>query len=182
MKGFPVRPVPVESVAAANETASYFAGGQEGLHSPVLQAFFKHVSALPDVVRATIYAKDRSVLWSSTPAFIGQRLGPHPELEEAFAGGGYRLRGYRGWLRGSGIADGRRFLDWLPQWRIDGRRRRSCSNRNGPVPVPVKAPPRRRGRPARRPRRQACAWPGTSSSTFGRCAARCSFWCQAPCA
>src|SRR4051794_16701631 len=54
---------------------------------PVLESFFNHVAHLPDVVRANVFARDGTVIWSSTPGFAGRSLGPNRELEEALEGG-----------------------------------------------------------------------------------------------
>src|SRR4051794_3675853 len=54
---------------------------------PVLESFFNHVAHLPDVVRANVFARDGTVIWSSTPGFAGRRLGPNRELEAALEGG-----------------------------------------------------------------------------------------------
>lgn len=49
-----------------------------------LEEFFHHVSAIPDIVRVNIYARDRTVLWSSTPNLVGKRFMVNEELDEIF--------------------------------------------------------------------------------------------------
>lgn len=51
-----------------------------------MQEFYAHVAAMPDVLRANVYAPDRRVLWSSQPALIGQVFPRNDELDRALAG------------------------------------------------------------------------------------------------
>jgi signal transduction histidine kinase len=52
-----------------------------------LLEFFKHIGAMPDVVRANVYARDKTLLWSSDDQLLpGKRLGANPELDEALEG------------------------------------------------------------------------------------------------
>ncbi len=48
--------------------------------------FFEHVSRIPDVLRATIYGADESIMWSSDPELIGRRFKDNPELKRALLG------------------------------------------------------------------------------------------------
>lgn len=45
--------------------------------------FFDHISNLPDVLLANIFAPDRRIIWSSNPVLIGRQVSNNPELEEA---------------------------------------------------------------------------------------------------
>ena len=76
----------IGSIVLAERSWSYF----EDQASPVsrlgMEEFFNHVSQLPDVVRANVYAADQTVLWSSNPPLIGHQLGPNKELVEALTG------------------------------------------------------------------------------------------------
>jgi signal transduction histidine kinase len=47
---------------------------------------FNHVASMPDVLRANIYAADRTILWSSNPGLIGKTYGSNPDLDEALEG------------------------------------------------------------------------------------------------
>jgi signal transduction histidine kinase len=52
-----------------------------------LLEFFKHMANMPDVVRANVYARDRTLVWSSDPQLAtGRRYGDNPELSEALEG------------------------------------------------------------------------------------------------
>lgn len=46
--------------------------------------FLDHVAHLPDVLLATIYAPDRTVIWSSNPALTGELIEADADLERAF--------------------------------------------------------------------------------------------------
>ncbi len=76
----------IESIIEAENTWSYFKEPYAPEASPILESFFNHLAHLPDVVRANVYAQDRTVIWSSNKEFIGKKLGANPELEETFAG------------------------------------------------------------------------------------------------
>jgi two-component system, NtrC family, sensor histidine kinase HydH len=47
---------------------------------------FRHFAKMPDVLRANVYARDRSVIWSSDKTLVGKPIGANPELDEALAG------------------------------------------------------------------------------------------------
>ncbi|MGJ7517277.1 sensor histidine kinase [Pseudomonas baetica] len=46
--------------------------------------FLDHVEHLPDILLATVYALDRTVVWSTNPELIGQRIEGDDELDESF--------------------------------------------------------------------------------------------------
>ncbi|VVM90549.1 Adaptive-response sensory-kinase SasA [Pseudomonas fluorescens] len=47
--------------------------------------FLDHVKHLPDLLLATVYAQDRTVVWSTNPQLIGVRIEDDDELDESFA-------------------------------------------------------------------------------------------------
>ena len=51
-----------------------------------LGSFVDHLNGLPEVLRVNIYARDRSILWSTDKTLIGYRGGHNDELETAFGG------------------------------------------------------------------------------------------------
>jgi two-component system, NtrC family, sensor histidine kinase HydH len=51
-----------------------------------LQDFFAHIGNLPDVLRANVYGRDRTLLWSTEPRLVGQRFAENADLEEALQG------------------------------------------------------------------------------------------------
>lgn len=46
--------------------------------------FLDHVEHLPDILLATVYALDRTVVWSTNPELIGVRIDDDEELDESF--------------------------------------------------------------------------------------------------
>ncbi|EJM10134.1 histidine kinase [Pseudomonas sp. GM21] len=46
--------------------------------------FLDHVEHLPDILLATVYAQDRTVVWSTNPELIGERIEGDEELDESF--------------------------------------------------------------------------------------------------
>ncbi|WP_417615423.1 sensor histidine kinase [Oceanisphaera sp.] len=46
--------------------------------------FLDHVAHLPDVLLANVYTSDRTLVWSTNPALIGQHIPNNHELEDAF--------------------------------------------------------------------------------------------------
>ncbi|KNG91894.1 sensor histidine kinase [Pseudaestuariivita atlantica] len=60
--------------------------GTELADDPETGEFFIHVSRLPDVFRANVYAANGEILWSSDPELIGQTFEDNDELETALRG------------------------------------------------------------------------------------------------
>jgi len=76
----------IESIVRAERTWGWFEDpGRDDARRP-LDSFFNHVAQMPGVVRANVYQRDGTVLWSSDPAMIGRRFADNPELDQAFAG------------------------------------------------------------------------------------------------
>ena len=48
--------------------------------------FFERAAAMPDVLRANIYAPDRHVLWSSRPELMGKTFASNDELDQCLRG------------------------------------------------------------------------------------------------
>ncbi|WP_460414956.1 sensor histidine kinase [Pseudomonas sp. microsymbiont 2] len=46
--------------------------------------FLDHVEHLPDILLANVYARDRTVVWSTNPQLIGKRIEGDDDLEHAF--------------------------------------------------------------------------------------------------
>lgn len=80
----------VAGFADAKEVWGYFGGLQEEQPGPSLLAFFDsffgHFLIETDVIRANVYAANRTVIWSSTAALVGTHFGPNLELEQALKG------------------------------------------------------------------------------------------------
>lgn len=54
--------------------------------SPEAEVSFQHIARMPDVLRANVYDRHRTVLWSSDSSLRGRRFGPNQELDMALAG------------------------------------------------------------------------------------------------
>ncbi len=53
---------------------------------PETEEAFRHVAAMPNVIRANVYGLTRSVIWSSDPELLGRDFGPNEELDRTLAG------------------------------------------------------------------------------------------------
>lgn len=76
----------IDSLVLTEHIWSNFIDPYGGDAKANLKEFSSHITNLPGVLRAHVYAQDRTVIWSTNKNFIGTKLGPNPELEEAFAG------------------------------------------------------------------------------------------------
>jgi two-component system, NtrC family, sensor histidine kinase HydH len=119
----------VGSLVRTEKAWSWFEDSASPAARQGLEEVFNHVAELPDVVRANVFAMDGTVLWSTTAALIGRRLGPNEELDSAIAG---RIEVSSGTVGGDakfehatfGLeTNGLRFVEnYLPIW--DARRSR----------------------------------------------------------
>ncbi|VVO07516.1 ATP-binding protein [Pseudomonas fluorescens] len=46
--------------------------------------FLDHIESLPDLLMANIYARDRTIIWSTNPALIGVRIKGDEDLDQSF--------------------------------------------------------------------------------------------------
>jgi two-component system sensor histidine kinase HydH len=76
----------IESIVAAETSSKSPSRQKDGPRSEPLDAYVYHIANLPDVIRANLYAPDRSVTWSSDPRLIGQRFHDNDELDKALRG------------------------------------------------------------------------------------------------
>ncbi len=53
---------------------------------PETETAFRHVAAMPNVMRANVYGLQRRVIWSSDMQLVGREFGPNKELDSALAG------------------------------------------------------------------------------------------------
>lgn len=53
-------------------------------HASARAEFLDHVEHLPDVLLATVYALDRTIIWSTNPELINVRIEDDEELDESF--------------------------------------------------------------------------------------------------
>lgn len=71
----------IDSLVRAEGTWAYFSNPMDAPSRAPLESFFGHVANLPGVVRANIFSRDGTVLWSSTPELIGRRYPDNHELD-----------------------------------------------------------------------------------------------------
>lgn len=83
----------VQGIVVTQEVTRYFGEGDASGQRAAFAEFFGHVAALPDVLRANVYATDGAVLWSSDAALSGRRFARNDELAQALRGGTVVERG-----------------------------------------------------------------------------------------
>lgn len=76
----------VQTIASSNDAESYFVSNTHSQERPQLESFFQRITDLPNVLRANIYAKDETVIWSSNKGLIGKKFDDNPELRQALQG------------------------------------------------------------------------------------------------
>ncbi len=77
----------VQSIAQAQNTSVYFTEQDYARGKGPLTDFFARIAHMPDVVRANVYSRQRTVLWSNEENLIGKRFtDDNPELDRALAG------------------------------------------------------------------------------------------------
>lgn len=76
----------LESIAATEKTRDYLQPFAPPPPAKALDLFVEHLPTLPDLVRANLYAYDRTLLWSTDSPLVGQKFGDNDELERAFTG------------------------------------------------------------------------------------------------
>jgi len=76
----------LESIATTEKTRDYLQPFAPPPPPAALALFVEHLPTLPDVVRANLYAYDRTVLWSTDSEIIGRKFETNDELDRAFTG------------------------------------------------------------------------------------------------
>jgi two-component system sensor histidine kinase HydH len=76
----------LQSVVDVENETGYRNGDDPDLRDRHFEQFFEHVSRLPDVLRANIYAPDRRIIWSSDRKLELGATGDNPELDQALRG------------------------------------------------------------------------------------------------
>lgn len=76
----------VQSIAQTENTRQYFEATRPGGGETVFEDFFKRIATMPEVVRANVYARDGTVIWSNDDRFIGHQFNPDPHLQMALSG------------------------------------------------------------------------------------------------
>ncbi len=76
----------VNSAMRAQGASAYLIDTDAEPGRDVFEALFTQIANLPDVLRANVYSRDRSIIWSSNPRLIGVEFKTNPELDKALAG------------------------------------------------------------------------------------------------
>lgn len=76
----------LNSIVRVEEANHYFFGETKSSAVPEMEEFFVHVSRLPDVFRANVYAMSGEILWSSDAELIGRSFDDNDELASAMQG------------------------------------------------------------------------------------------------
>ncbi|MDT9000167.1 ATP-binding protein [Paucibacter sp. APW11] len=75
----------VQSIVNIQQVAGFFRAPTVAPEPSVVE-FFAHVAAMPDVLRANVYAPSGRVLWSSRSELIGKSFAVNDELDRALKG------------------------------------------------------------------------------------------------
>lgn len=76
----------VNSAIRAQGAGSYLVDASVEQGRDVFEALFIQIANLPDVLRANVYSRDRTIIWSSNPRLIGVEFKTNRELDQALAG------------------------------------------------------------------------------------------------
>lgn len=76
----------IQLIAQVDGASEYFLQPAEPGTDQRLAQFFNRVGAMPDVIRANVYASDGSVLWSSDSSVYSHVQGSNDELDRALTG------------------------------------------------------------------------------------------------
>jgi len=72
-------------VVKVEDGAPFFSELQKA-PAPEWLELVEHISQMPDVVRANLYSRRRTIVWSTDPNLIGGEFNDNPELERALRG------------------------------------------------------------------------------------------------
>lgn len=76
-----------QSVQTQQSTVGNLPSGEDFVTSKaILEEFFAHIVAIPEVVRANVFDVNKQVIWSNQQHLIGKQFQDNPELDEALAG------------------------------------------------------------------------------------------------
>lgn len=77
----------VQSIIDVEDASAYFAS-DHAANPSYMEELLAHISGSPDVLRANLYSRGRTILWSSDPSIIGRSFAgsPNSELDAALRG------------------------------------------------------------------------------------------------
>jgi len=76
----------INSIVHAGGGKSLFQHRPDAEQDTVLDKLFSQIANIPDILRASVYNRDRTILWSSDPEFIGVAFNTNSDLDRAFSG------------------------------------------------------------------------------------------------
>ncbi len=76
----------LQSVYEVENAQAFFLNPTASSDDKRIKDFFVHIGNLPDVLRANVYSRDRTLLWSTETRLVGQKFDHNEDLEEALAG------------------------------------------------------------------------------------------------
>jgi len=77
----------IQSVAEQQNTTAYFLTKDFGESKLPLDNFFKSISEMENVIRANVYSRDGTIIWSSDGQMTGMRFPDNHEFRISLAGG-----------------------------------------------------------------------------------------------
>lgn len=116
----------INSIVHAAQAGRHLIASDPDDGNEALEKIFAQIASVPEVIRANLYGKNRTILWSSDPVFVGVVFQTNRELDRAFNGEmeieegvvGENKKAEHAFLEG----DGSRFVEnYLPIWSGDGR-------------------------------------------------------------
>jgi signal transduction histidine kinase len=121
-----------DSFAHVKPAWTYFEGPQDLPADPSLVTFldelFDRLMIESDIIRANVYAQNRTIMWSSSPDFVGASDDSNIELDEALAGrisvelGAVGTRGRAEFVEFSSELEGAAWVEYfIPIWSRDRR-------------------------------------------------------------
>ena len=76
----------IQSVSLINNPDPFFKGEVSIRDNPQIEEFFNHITRIPDVLRATVYNTNETVIWSDNKEIVGKRFTDNDELKQALTG------------------------------------------------------------------------------------------------
>jgi signal transduction histidine kinase len=76
----------IQSIAQIKNPEPYFNGSNLPNDKRTLEEFFLHITLIPDVIRATVYNKNQTIIWSDDNNIIGKTFTDNEELTLALTG------------------------------------------------------------------------------------------------
>jgi two-component system, NtrC family, sensor histidine kinase HydH len=76
----------LQTVVLTEKPLLAYLAGERPQNANELEEALGHIGAIPDILRANMYNRERVLIWSSANKIIGRKFGPNPELDAALGG------------------------------------------------------------------------------------------------